>query len=81
MVAERGFIRLDSAAGRRDRLRAPRPGNKTYRSILFSVLRLPGFYFHPVRVYEILGHNGVEIGKHNCLVSFRSIPRRPGHQS
>jgi len=64
------FARLDSPDGPHARLQAARPGNKIYRPLLSLHFALPNFYFPAIAAYDILRHNGVEIGKDDFLGGF-----------
>jgi hypothetical protein len=53
-----------------------RDGMRTYQGLgylLDSVL--PNFYFHVVTAYDVLRHNGVEIGKPDFLGDIPKVPR------
>ena len=64
-------VRADTLEGAEDRdIKIPLPNNQTLEMKGLAFLRgwaLPNFYFHLVTAYDILRHNGVEIGKRDYL--------------
>jgi len=66
-------VRADAFEGAEDRdIKIPLPNNQTLEFKGLAFLRawaLPNFYFHLVTAYDILRHNGVDIGKRDYLNS------------
>jgi uncharacterized protein len=64
-------VRAEAFEGAEDRdIKIPLPNNTTLEFKGLAFLRdwaLPNFYFHAVTAYDILRHNGVEIGKRDYL--------------
>ncbi|MGH8258650.1 MAG: DUF1993 family protein, partial [Steroidobacteraceae bacterium] len=64
-------VGAEAFQGAEDRdIKIPLPNNVTLEFKGLAFLRdwaLPNFYFHTVTAYDILRHNGVEIGKRDYL--------------
>jgi len=64
-------VRADQFEGAEERdIRIPLPNGQTLEFKGLAYLRswaLPNFYFHLVTAYDILRHNGVELGKRDYL--------------
>ena len=60
--------------GQGDRAQARRQRSAVQGHAVPARLRLPNFYFHVTTAYDILRHNGVELGKRD----FIGNPYRPG---
>ena len=56
-------------------------GNRVFESNGIGLLRdwsIPHFYFHVVTAYDILRHNGVEIGKRDYMSHIAPYVRQRG---
>jgi len=71
----RGLKRQDVEAGAEREVVFPFGSNKFKMkgSNYVSHLGLPNFYFHLTTAYDILRHNGVELGKRDFLGSFPGV--------
>jgi hypothetical protein len=51
----------------RDRAQDPRPGLQLQGLPYLAHIALPNFFFHATTAYDILRHNGVELGKRDFI--------------